>query len=111
MDTEGRLEGLVTRGDLLQALQQDPTGQSAVAAVGRKRVVTVFPDERVADAIGRMLRHDIGRMPVVSREDPGRVVGYLGRADILSARERTHEEEEERSCGPWMRQVPIKHAA
>ncbi len=111
VDTEGRLEGLVTRGDLLQALRQDPTGQSAVAAVGRKRVVTVFPDERVADAIGRMLRHDIGRMPVVSREDPGRVVGYLGRADILSARERTHEEEEERSCGPWMRQVPIKHAA
>jgi hypothetical protein len=31
-----------------------------------------------------------------------RVAGYLGRADILGARMRHHEEEEVRSKGPWL---------
>jgi hypothetical protein len=40
-----------------------------------------------------MLRENIGRLPVVDRDDPAHIVGYLGRAAILSARLRLHEEE------------------
>jgi hypothetical protein len=32
-------------------------------------------------------------LPVVERSRPGRVIGYLGRGAILSARMKTHEEE------------------
>jgi hypothetical protein len=35
----------------------------------------------------------------VDREAPGRVVGYLGRADILAARARHHHEEDVRARG------------
>ena len=46
-----------------------------------------------------MLRHDIGRLPVVERANEKKVVGYLGRASILAARERYHREEELRARG------------
>ena len=44
---------------------------------------------------------------MVKRDEPGRVVGYLGRADILGARMRHHEEEEVRGKGPWMKRPNI----
>ncbi len=48
--------------------------------------------------------------PVVARADPGRVVGYLGRADILAARSRLHEEEELREKGPLLASVRPKRS-
>ena len=61
-----------------------------------------FPDESLHDAIRKMLQNNIGRLPVVDRDDPTRVVGYLGRASILAARLRQHEEEEFRERGAVM---------
>jgi hypothetical protein len=40
-----------------------------------------------------MLRRNIGRLPVVERNNPTHAIGYLGRAAILSARMKIHEEE------------------
>ncbi|MDI1315346.1 hypothetical protein [Prosthecobacter sp.] len=44
-------------------------------------------------ALTKMLHHDIGRLPVVDPVAPTQVIGYLGRAAILSARLRLHHEE------------------
>jgi hypothetical protein len=52
-----------------------------------------------------MLRHDVGRLPVVDRSKPRVIVGYLGRADILAARVRHQEEEERREKGPLLRRA------
>jgi hypothetical protein len=32
------------------------------------------------------LRHNIGRLPVVSRADPKELAGYLGRSSVMAAR-------------------------
>ena len=56
-------------------------------------------DETLHDAMARMLRRDIGRMPVVERSNEKRAVGYLGRSSILTALQRYHHEEEFRSRG------------
>jgi len=40
-------------------------------------------------------------LPVVDRDDPRRVVGYLGRKGILAARSRRLEEEHVREPG-WV---------
>ena len=56
-------------------------------------------DETLHDAIARMLRHNVGRLPVVERSNRRKVVGYLGRASILAARERYHHAEEVRERG------------
>jgi CBS domain-containing protein len=70
-----------------------------VAEAGSTDLVIAFPDEPLHAALTKMLDHDIGRLPVVERNRPGRVVGYLGRGAILSARMKTHEEENIRQRG------------
>ena len=71
-----------------------------VLEAGKTKLVVTYPDELLHDAIAKMLRHNIGRLPVVSRDMPDRLVGYLGRGEIIAARMRYHEEEESRSKGP-----------
>ncbi|MBO0912246.1 MAG: CBS domain-containing protein, partial [Acidobacteria bacterium] len=54
------------------------------------------------EASEKMLRYTIGRLPVVDRDDPGRVVGYLGRPGVLAARLRKFHEESVREPG-WFK--------
>ena len=98
---DGRLVGLITQSDLLRALEEDPEGKMTVASAGSASLVVAYPDEPVADALHRMLEHNIGRMPVVAREDPHRMTGYLIRSSILSAWTRQLEEEGVREHG-WL---------
>jgi len=104
------LAGIITRSDVIRALRRDPSGSTTVLAAGQTRLTVAFPDEPLYDAIARMLKHDIGRLPVVGRNDPGKVIGYLGRADILASRMRHHEEEESRSHGPLLTRLKFKPA-
>jgi chloride channel protein, CIC family len=48
-----------------------------------------------------MVRHNIGRLPVVSREDPQKMVGYFNRGCLLTAWSRQAEEESVRESG-WL---------
>ncbi len=96
---DGKLAGIITRGDVLRALQKDPVGNATVLDAGKQVLVVTYPDERLNDAVGKMFRHNIGRLPVVERNDPGRVVGYLGRSCILAARWSRYQEEEVRERG------------
>ena len=100
LDSEGKLAGVITRGDLLRALEQDAS--ITVLDAGARNVVVTFPDEALHDASEKMLRYNIGRLPVVDRNDQRRVVGYLGRPGILAARLRKFEEEYVREPG-WFR--------
>jgi len=100
---DGRLAGVVTQGDLLKALEKDPTGEMTVLDAGGSEPIVAYPDELVFDALFRMLQNNIGRLPVVSRENPSELVGYLNRATILSAWTRQMEEEGIREHG-WLRQ-------
>jgi CIC family chloride channel protein len=99
--TDGGLVGILTRGDVVRALGRVPepgrtfTALDAAGAVGAS-VCVGYADETLHTVMGRLLRHGIGRLPVVSRDDARRIVGYLGRADILTARTRSYQEEEVR---------------
>jgi CBS domain-containing protein len=96
VDSRGRLAGLITRGDVLKSLREDPSGSSTVLRAGTHHPILAYPDELVVDAAHRMLQNDVGRLVVVSREDSGRLLGYLGRTGILKARQRYIQEEEVR---------------
>jgi len=50
-------------------------------------------------AVAKMLRHEIGRRPVVDRQNPKRLPGYLGRAGVMAARLKLHGEEHVREPG------------
>ena len=102
VDKDEKLAGVVTQGDLLRALEADPTGKASVLEAGSRNAVVVYPDESASDALFRMLQNDIGRLPVVSRENPKEMVGYLNRSSILGALTRQMEEEGVRENG-WVK--------
>jgi CIC family chloride channel protein len=93
VDSAGKLAGIITRGDVLRALDKDSSGAMTVQEVGHTHLVVTYPDELVSEAASKLLRFDIGRLPVVERDDERRVVGYLGRAAILAARLRRFHDE------------------
>jgi H+/Cl- antiporter ClcA len=101
VDDEGKLAGLITRGDVLRALDQDSEGLLTVLEAGSKDLVVAFPDEMISEASDKMLRNEIGRLPVVERDDPRKLVGYLGRNGVMAARLRRLHEEHVREPG-WM---------
>jgi chloride channel protein, CIC family len=100
--SDGRLAGMVTQGDLLRALEADPKGEITVIEAGSNRLIVAYENEVVFDAMQRMLENNIGRLPVVSREEPGKMVGYFNRASLLSAWARQVEEEGMREHG-WFK--------
>ena len=102
LDSEGNLAGIITRGDVMRALDKDPIASMSVLDAGTRNVIVTYPDELLHEASAKMLRHNIGRLPVVDRNDPRRVVGYLGRPGIMAARLRRLEEEHVREPG-WIK--------
>lgn len=93
---DGELVGIITRSDVIRAFGQSLSGDLSVLEAGNSDLITIFSDETLHDAIARMLKHKVGRLPVVARSNPRKMVGYLGRAGILAARGRYHREEEVR---------------
>lgn len=97
----GELTGILTRGDLMRALERDPEGRMSVLEAASTDLEVAYPDETLHDASMRMLAADCGRLPVVSRDDHRKIVGYLGRAALLQARSSRMREEHEVQPGWW----------
>ncbi|MHC1582651.1 MAG: CBS domain-containing protein [Candidatus Syntropharchaeia archaeon] len=53
-----------------------------------KKLVVVYPDESLEDALHRIVAYDIGRLPVVDRENPRKLLGIITRSDITRAHAR-----------------------
>jgi CBS domain-containing protein len=113
LDGDGHLAGVVSEGDLLATAERgDPlpdvsgpwwrllrrrhaadTGRAGATTAGALMtapVTTVGPDATVAHAARCMREHRLGWLPVV--DDGGRVVGVLGRSDLLAVFSRSDAE-------------------
>lgn len=93
LEEPGKLAGIITRGDILRALDKDSTGAMTVEQAGTTHLVVTYPDELVAEAAAKLVQFDIGRLPVVDRNDERKVVGYVNRSSILAARSRRFRDE------------------
>jgi H+/Cl- antiporter ClcA/CBS domain-containing protein len=100
VDEDKNLAGIITRGDLVRALEQLPENATVLEA-GTHNLIIAYPDEILHEAVARMVRNDIGRLPVVERKNPHKLLGYLGRASVMTARLRRLEEEHDREVG-WL---------
>jgi H+/Cl- antiporter ClcA/CBS domain-containing protein len=85
VDAAGHLKGIVTRRDFLDAAKPEAT--RAGDLISRPPSV-IFLDNSLREAADHMVRENVGRLPVVSREDPRRIVGIITRSDLLRAHER-----------------------
>jgi predicted transcriptional regulator len=89
LDDNQCLVGVLTRRDLLDAAI--PTDQTLENVV-RRAPKFIYDDCTVRQAADHMLNHGIGRLPVVRRGIPPRVIGMVTRRDVLSAfRHGLHE--------------------
>jgi chloride channel protein, CIC family len=101
VDDDGRLVGIITRGDLVRALEREDTDDDSVLEAGSRRLVVAYPDELLEEATAKMLEHDIGRLPVVRRDDPTQLVGFLGRAGVMAVLLQATRDERVRDPG-WL---------
>ncbi len=88
VDDAGDLVGIVTLQDLAQAKSEADWEDGAVGDVMIRTLLTAYPDETMGAALGRMAARDVGRLPVVDRENPKRLVGLIRRPDLARAYQR-----------------------
>jgi CIC family chloride channel protein len=87
LNDAGQLWGIVTVSDLEQALDEGRPSDTLVAEIGTSwpHLKVTFLDESIGEALARMGTRGLGRMPVVSRENPYDLVGMIRRQDIIRA--------------------------
>ena len=93
IDKNKELAGIITRGDVLRALEQNGRDGTTVLDAGSRDLIVTFPDEVLYEAASKMLRNNIGRLPVVTRQNSRRIVGYLGRRHLMIGHLRRLEDE------------------
>ena len=106
VDDAERLVGLVTRGDLVRGLEREDGDDASVIDIGTRRLVVTHADELLEEATAKMISQDIGRLPVVDRADPTRLIGLLGRAGVMAVWLHATREEQARESG-WL-SAPLK---
>jgi H+/Cl- antiporter ClcA len=89
VDDLGHLVGVVTQRDLREPSVQE---QQSVAEIVLRLPRFVYDDCTVRQATDHMVDHDVGRLPVVRRAEPARVVGIVTRSDVLSVYRRRVED-------------------
>lgn len=81
VDEAGSLRGVLTRRDLLR---EDIPVDCRVEELIHQLPRFVHDDCTARQAADHMVNHDIGRLPVISRQQPYAIVGIVTRSDILS---------------------------
>ena len=88
VDEQGNLVGVLSVSDIEYAVTRDPNNiYRPIRDFCTYDLIVAYPDETVAQALRKMVRRDIGRLPVVDPENPRRMIGWLNRADIIRAYE------------------------
>ncbi|WP_341677396.1 chloride channel protein [Niveibacterium sp. SC-1] len=105
LDARGGLAGVLTRRDLLDP-QRDLT--TLLAELIRRPAVTIGGSHSLREAADHMVTEGVGRLVVVTEENPGRMIGILTRGDLLGAhveRLRQNREARRHALLPWRKGV------
>jgi CBS domain-containing protein len=88
--------GMVSRTDILRWTQKGGWAEDARLGDSTGQVAVGYGDELVGELADRMAVRDLGRVPIVERQD-GKLVGLVARRDLLRARARVRKDELHRS--------------
>jgi CIC family chloride channel protein len=91
INPEGNLVGIITEHDALN-VNKSLRHRFAVRNAMSGDVITIKPDESCYTALKIMTKMEIGRLPVVSRDDPKKLVGIITRSDIGAVIAGKHED-------------------
>jgi chloride channel protein, CIC family len=97
VDTQGNLTGVLTSSNLHELMIRN-LDHVELTTVQESLVqpAIAYPDEPLRVAVQRMAETGLTRFPVVSHDDPPRLVGMLSLSAVLRARARNLEAERRR---------------
>ena len=80
VDQNGHITGVISRRDF-KKLRKSKHMQSPVKAYMSRNVITISHDKSIMDVVRLMIKHDVGRIPVI-KED--KIVGIITRSDTMT---------------------------
>ena len=83
---DGELKGIITFDDVRE-VPDDRQGEILVGDVAVKEVIVAYPDENMKIIMDRLYENNVGRLPVVERENPKKLIGIVTRTDAITAYE------------------------
>jgi len=84
-DAVGNLQGVVTISDVEAAMAEGDIKDLTAADIATKNLITAYPDQPLHDVLVKLGAREVGRIPVVDRNNPKRLLGALRRSDIIRA--------------------------
>jgi CBS domain-containing protein len=103
VDGNGSLLGVISRSNLLEdwviagLVTESPSDKLIIAFdLINREPITAYAWESCRTAAERMAQMGVGRLPVVSDDDPRRLIGIVTLSDLLKPRARQVEEEARR---------------
>jgi chloride channel protein, CIC family len=85
---DGRLVGIITNRDA-RTIPVAEGMHSSVRDAMTPAPVVIYPDDSLEDALEIMVGQDFNHLPVVEKESPDRLVGFLTRTDLMKAYTRS----------------------
>lgn len=85
LDENGDLFGVITLQDLERAREHGHREGTKVRNIASRSLLIAYPDEPMWVALKRLGTRDVGRLPVVDRRNPRRLLGLIRRSDIVRA--------------------------
>jgi coenzyme F420 hydrogenase subunit beta len=81
-DERGDLVGIVTLEDAAK-VAKERRDKILIGDIAKRKLVVVYPEELALAAFKRMSTHEIGRIPVVDRKNPKKLLGILTKTDLM----------------------------
>ena len=85
LEENGDLHGVVTHRDLEEAMHRGDVRHLTVGDIATSPPVTVHPEDPLWAALKKLSVRDVGRLPVVHRQHPRRLLGMVHRQDVIRA--------------------------
>ncbi|HBK81707.1 MAG TPA: hypothetical protein DDZ83_18890 [Nitrospinae bacterium] len=84
VDDGGLLLGIISAAELRQAQAAGLDGQEVIETATTKYVIHAHPDQSLDSVMAKLGARNFSRLPVVSREDPTRLLGIITVEDIMN---------------------------
>jgi CIC family chloride channel protein len=84
VDESGSFCGIVTLEDVEAAMSRKDSTLTA-GDIATESPIVAYPDQSIHDALAQFGGREVGRIPVMDRNDPKRLLGVLRRHDVIRA--------------------------
>jgi CIC family chloride channel protein len=108
LDRDQNLIGVITRRDVFNTTNSETF---PLRQIIKRPPAIVFEDNSLREAADHMVRENVGRLAVVTRDNPRKVTGWLTRSDLLTAHRQRINDASLSKREINIRAIPLNRAA